>query len=331
MNGTLYPLRAVFLAVCAAAGWLVCYTVTEWDAWRWLGALIGLGLGTLVVLTDLLLKGFSLRGLSATTFGIAVGTLISHLLGTSPLFRGAEPQFMFLSQLALFLSATYLSTVIALRGKDEFNLVIPYVRFVPTEVDTPLVMLDSSALIDGRVAKLCESGFLRAVLVIPSFVLEELQTLAGAADPMTKARGRRGLDTLAALRQIPHLEIRTPHSEVSDQRHREAKLLFLAQTEQAKLLTLDSALAKMAEFQKVPWLNLHALTRALRRELSVGEILEVDLIKPGKEADQAIGYLEDGSLVVVANGRPLMGKRAAVEMTNLSTTTAGKLVFGRVV
>ncbi len=331
MNKTLLPIRLVFVLLCAAGGWLVCYTVEEWDNHRGLAVTIGALIGLLVVLVDILLKGFSLRGLSAITFGLAVGSLISYLIGTSPLFGIGDPETLFLMRLALFLVSTYLCTVIALRGKDEFNLVIPYVRFVPHEVDVPLVVVDTNVLIDGRISRVCAAGFLNAALVIPRFVLNELQAVADSSDPQKQARGRRGLEVLNELRRIPHLDLRTPESEVTKPEDVDAKLVFLAQSMRAKLLTTDYNLAKLAEFHGVPWLNLNALGKALRPELTLGEMLEVDLVKPGKDDGQAVGFLEDGSMVVVGNARPAIGKRVSVEVVSVLPTAGGKMVFGRLV
>ena len=329
MNRTLLPIRIVFILLCTAAGWLICYTVEDWDRHRGLAAFIGGSIGVLAVLTDLMLKGFSLRGLSAITFGLAIGALISHLLGTSPLFLGSDPQYMYLTQLTLFLVSTYLCTVIALRGKDEFNLVIPYVRFMPQEVETPTVVVDTSALIDGRVAKICDSGFLSATLVIPRFVLNELQSVADSSEPMKQARGRRGLEVLGELRKIKNLDIRIPESDVANRKDVDAKLVFIAQSMRARLLTTDFNLAKMAEFHGVHWLNLNQLARSLRPELIVGEQFEVELVKPGKEEGQAIGFLEDGSMVVVQNARTLVGKRVTVEISSVLPSAGGKMVFAR--
>ena len=328
MRRTLLPIRAVFVAVCIGSGWLVCYA-GDLDTKRGLGALIGLLLGVLVVLVDMLLKGFSLRGLSAITFGLAVGALIAYLLGTSPLFAQGDPQDLYLFRLGLFLVSTYLATVIALRGKDEFNLVIPYVRFVPQEVEIPLVVVDTSGLIDGRIARVCESGFLTAALVIPRFVLAELQAVADSSDPMKQARGRRGLEVLGELRKVKNLDVRIHESDVVKHDEIAAKLVFLAQSMRAKLLTTDYNLAKMAEFHGVQWLNIHTLSRALRPELVLGESLEVELMKPGKEDGQAVGYLEDGSMVVVTAGRERIGKRVHVEITSVLPTAGGKMIFAR--
>ncbi|MCX6943183.1 MAG: twitching motility protein PilT, partial [Opitutales bacterium] len=299
MNKTLVAIRSVFFVLCGACGWLLCYAIQEWDAHRSLAVAIGLLLGALVILVDVMLKGFSLRGLSAITFGLGMGTLIAYFIGTSPLFRFGDPQVIYLSQLGLYVVTTYLCTVIALRGKDEFNLVIPYVRFVSHDVDVPLVVVDTSVLIDGRIARVCEAGFLNMALIIPRFVLNELQAVADSSDPHKQARGRRGLEVLNELRRIKRIDIRISESEVTKPEDVEAKLVFLAQTMRAKLMTTDYNLAKMAEFQGVAWLNLNDLARSLRPEFMLGETVEVELVKPGKDEGQAVGFLADGSMVVV--------------------------------
>ena len=336
MNKTLLPIRLVFMVLCAAGGWLVCYTVQEWDSYRMRATIIGLLIGVLVVLVDLMLKGFSLRGLSALTFGLGVGLLIAHMVSVSPLLeygdlKYGDPQTVYLVRLALFLVCCYLGAVIALRGKDEFNLVIPYVRFVPHDVDVPLVVVDTSALIDGRVAKVCEAGFINAALVIPRFVLAELQHVADSADPLRQARGRRGLEVLNELRRIKNLDLRIHESEVSKRQDVDAKLVFLAQSMRAKLLTTDYNLAKMAEFHGVPWLNLNHLAAALRQELSVGDTIEVNLIKLGKEEGQAVGFFDDGSMVVVNAARSYVGRRVTAEITSVLPSAGGKMVFARFV
>lgn len=327
MNKTLLVIRIMFVALCAVASWLVCYTVEEWDHRRGIAVFIGLMIGSLVVLVDLMLKGFSLRGLTAITFGLAVGALIAWLIGNSPLLNKGDPAIIYLVQLGLFVICTYLGTVIALRGKDDFNLVIPYVRFVPHDVDVPLVVLDASALIDGRIAKICQTQFLGAALILPTFVLGELQAIADSPDPVKQARGRRGLQVLNELRAIKHIDIRITPSEVAKQEDVDAKLVFLAQTMRAKLLTTDTNLATMAKFQGVPWLNLHALEDALRPELVIGESIAVELLKPGKEEGQALGYLGDGSMVVVNNGRAFVGKRVTAEIIGVLPSGGNKLIF----
>lgn len=331
MQKTIQAIRAIFIVLCTAGGWLVCYSIREWDSYRLLASAIGFLIGVLGVLVDMLLKGFSLRGLSAITFGLSIGMLISYMISASPLFASGDPEILYLARLALFIMATYLCTVIALRGKDEFNLVIPYVRFVPHEVDVPLVVVDTSALIDGRVARVCESGFLTAALVIPKFVLQELQSVADSSDPHKQSRGRHGLEVLNELRRIKHLDIRIVESEVSKRQDVDAKLVFLAQSMKAKLLTTDYNLAKMAEFHGVTWLNLSQLSKALRPELMVGETLEVELVRAGKEEGQGVGYLADGSMVVVNQSRQHLNHRVEAEIQSVLPSAGGKMIFARLI
>jgi uncharacterized protein YacL len=327
MNKTILAVRLVFFTVCIVGSWLVCYTIQEWDRFRWLAMAIGALIGAFVILVDVLLKGFSLRGLTALTFGLGVGAIVAWLIGSSPLLEQGDPQIIYLVRLSLFIICSYLGSVMALRGRDEFNLVIPYVRFVPHEVDVPLVVVDTSALIDGRIARVCETHFLGAALIIPTFVLTELQNIADSPDAVKQARGRRGLEVLNELRRIKHLDIRIHQSELTRRSDIEAKLVFLAQSMRAKLLTTDYNLAKMAEFHGVQWLNIHALEKSLRPELVIGESVEVELVKPGKEEGQAVGYLADGSMVVVNNARAFMGKRVSAEIIGVLPTAGGKMIF----
>jgi len=208
--------------------------------------------------------------------------------------------------------------------------VIPYVRFVPHEVDVPLVVVDTNVLIDGRIARVCETGFLSAALVIPRFVLRELQSVADSPDPIKQARGRRGLDVLAELRRIENLDIRITESEVAKSQEVDAKLVFLASSMRAKLLTTDYNLAKMAEFQGVPWLNLNQLAKSLQPDLMMGEEVEVELMKPGKEDGQAVGFLPGW----VNGGRerwsPHIGRRVTAEIVSVIPSAGGKMVFARV-
>jgi uncharacterized protein YacL len=194
-------------------------------------------------------------------------------------------------------------------------------------VDVPLIVIDTSALIDGRIARICETQFLGAGLIIPSFVLAELQTIADSPDALKQARGRRGLQVLNELRAIKRIDIRIHQSEVARRQDIEAKLVFIAQSMRAKLLTTDTNLAKMAQFQGVTWLNLHALENAMRLELAIGESLSIDLVKTGKDEGQALGYLPDGSMVVVNNARALIGKRVTAEIIGVLPSGGGKIIF----
>lgn len=331
MKTTLITLRLLFILTCTLASWLVCLSIKEWDPYQGLALLIGLLIGALVVLIDVLLKGFSLRGLSALTFGLAVGSLIAYMISISPLLDQGDPEVIFLVRLALFIICSYLGAVIAMRGKDEFNLVIPYVRFVPHDVDVPLVILDTSALIDGRIVRVCEAQFITAAIIIPQFVIEDLHYIADSRDPAKQAKGRRGLESLNALRKIPNLELRVQESEVGKKQSPDEKLIFIAQSMKAKLLTTDFNLAKLAQFHGVVWLNLNGLSKALHPDVVTGERLTVDLIKAGREEGQAVGYLSDGSMVVVQDAHTYIGQKIEVEINSVVPSGGGKMVFCRMV
>lgn len=330
MKKTLFIFRIFFLLLSLMGCVLMSYQVAGWDLW--LVILIGMSIAVLVILTDLLLEGFSLRGLSAITFGLLVGGAIAYLLATSPLFEPLEgdpelAEMLYLSRLALYVVSMYLATVIALRGKDEFNLVIPYVRFSPENVESPLVVVDTSALIDGRIAPICESKWMGHALLLPRFVLDELQAVADSSDPVRKEKGRKGLDVLNRLRKMPHLDLRIHESDVLDTQAVDSKLVFLAVSMKAKLLTTDYNLAKLAEFHEVEWLNVTSLVKALNQEVSIGTLVSVELVRAGKDAGQAIGYLPDGSMLVVNGGSSQIGKEVRVEVDSVVPSAGGKMIF----
>lgn len=330
MKQTLFIFRIFFLVVSLLGCLLLSYSVEEWNLLMVI--FVGMSIASLVILTDLLLRGFSLRGLSAMTFGLAVGALIASLLSNSPLFEPLEsdPQLaetLYLSRLALYIISMYLATVIALRGKDEFNLVIPYVRFSAENVEHPLAVVDTSALIDGRIAAICESKWVGHTLLIPRFVLDELQGIADSSDLVRKEKGRKGLEVLNRLRKMKHIDLRIHESDVPRAEAVDSKLVFLAEAMKAKLLTTDYNLAKLAEFHGVEWLNITSLVKALNQEVSVGTRVSVELVRPGKDAGQAIGYLPDGSMLVVNDGRSQIGKEVRVEVDSVVPSSGGKMVF----
>lgn len=333
MKKTLLTVRIFFLVISLLGCFLMAYTVDGWGLAS--VVFVGMSIASLVILTDLLLEGFSLRGLSALTFGLAAGALIAYLLSNSPLFEPLEgdedlSQLLYLSRLALYVISMYLATVVALRGKDEFNLVIPYVRFSPQNVETPIAVVDTSALIDGRIAAICESKWVGHALLIPRFVLNELQTIADSSDSSRKEKGRKGLEVLNRLKQMKHLDLRIHESDVPKAAAVDAKLVFLAEAMKARLITTDYNLAKLAQFHGVEWLNITSLVKAINQEISVGSSVNVKLVRPGKDAEQAIGYLPDGSMLVVNGGRPYLGEEIQVEVDSVVPSAGGKMVFASI-
>ena len=330
MKKTFFLFRLFFLLLSLLGSLLIWYVAQDWSLW--LVLVVGMGIASLVILTDALLEGFSLRGLSAITFGLAIGALIASFLSNSPLFEPLEgdpdlAQMLFLVRLALYVIAMYLATVVALRGKDEFNLVIPYVRFNPQSIESQLVVVDTSALIDGRIAPICESRWMGHALLIPRFVLNELQGIADSSDTIRKEKGRKGLNVLNRLRQMKHVDLRIHESDVERAEAVDAKLVFLAEAMKAKLLTTDYNLAKMAEFHGVEWLNITSLVKALNQEVTIGTRLSLELVRAGKDAGQAIGYMPDGSMVVVNGGRAQVGHEVRVEVDSVVPSSGGKMVF----
>jgi uncharacterized protein YacL len=330
MNKTIFIVRIFFFLLCVMGSWLVCFSVKEWDHYQLLALGIGSLLGGLVILLDLLLKGFSLRGLTALSFGLAMGAMIAFLIDISPLFENGDPAILFLVRLALYVIFMYLGTVIALRGKDEFNVVIPYIRFSAEDVESDLILVDTSALIDGRIVKLCETRFITNGIVIPQFVLDELQRVADSSDSSRKEKGRKGLDHLNQLKNLHFVEIKIHESEVTERAAVDAKLVFLAKTLKAKLLTLDYNLAQLAEFQGVTWLNLNDLHQALAPQTHIGDTALIELVKSGKDAGQAVGYLSDGSMMVVNDGEKYIGAKVNVKIISILPSAGGKMVFAEI-
>ena len=191
------------------------------------------------------------------------------------------------------------------------------------------MVVDTSALIDGRLAGICQSRFMGYGLVVPRFVLDELQNIADSKDPGRQVRGRKGIETLNRLREMPHVDLRINESTVSNRQKVDAKLIFLAQSLKARILTTDYNLAQIAEFHNVEWLNLNVLAKAMNRELMVGDSLSIKLTKAGKDAGQAVGYLPDGSMVVVASARDAIGATVDVAVESIIPSSGGKMIFAK--
>ena len=332
-NQTLLTIRIIFFLICMLGAALISFVEDEWS--RSSIFLFATCLAGLVILVDIYLRGFSIRGLTALTFGIAIGSVIALLIDVSPLFDPLkdDPSLsgnLFIIRLILFVVLMYWGAVLALRGKDDFNLLIPYVKFVPETLENQAVLVDSSALIDGRVVAIAESHWIGPRLLIPRFILREVQNIADSSDQNRRAKGRQGLDVLNSLRSMPHLDITIHESEVVEEDEVDNKLLYLARTLKAKLLTTDFNLARRAQFEGVDWLNISALAKALNPPIRIGLQIEIDLIKPGKDPDQAVGYLNDGSMVVVNNGRNFIGETVPVEVISIIPTTGGRMVFADV-
>jgi uncharacterized protein YacL len=327
---TLLVLRVCFLMLCVLGSWSISQLHDEWSRHPILAVIIGLAGGGAFIGVDKALKGFSLRGLSAATFGLFVGFMVSYFIGNSVLFKFIDEEPKLIAQIAMYVVCTYLAMVIALRGKDEFNLVIPYVKFMKENKPDRLVLLDTNIIIDGRILEVCATGFLDAVLVVPRFVLDELQYIADAGDEVKRVRGRRGLEILKALQQNQRVEVKIHDNDLANIKEVDAKLVQLAQMLPAEILTNDYNLHRIAELQHVKVLNFNELAKSLRPVVLPGEKLTVRLIKEGREPQQGVAYLDDGTMIVVSRGRRYVGQEVEVTVSSVLQTAAGRMAFAEI-
>lgn len=322
---TVNLLRVLFVTFCATIGGIAGVELQSNAA---TGVTFGIVFGLLVVLADRLLKGFSLRAFSSATFGLLLGLLFATLLMASDILHYQSDTTQWAARLVVYCTFGYLGMMLAMRSnRDEFSLIIPYVRFARETTQHEPLVVDTNIIIDGRIGDLCATGFLSRALIVPRFVLGELQTLADGRDPLKRERGRRGLDILNQLQRSKEIEL-TIHDTTGDtDLDIDARLVRTAKLLQARLLTNDSALCQVARLQQVQALNLADLARALRPNVTAGDELELSLVKEGRDAHQAVGYLPDGTMIVVNHARPHLGSSKRVVVSSALQTAAGRLVF----
>jgi uncharacterized protein YacL len=323
-----WVIRIFFALLCAAGGYAISEVQPDLISHGVNGAIIGFGFGGLLIAIDEMLKGFSLRAFSAATFGLILGSLIAWMVDRSDLFVYADEKLRWLIRLCLFLGFSYIGMVLAVRSnKEDFTLIIPYVRFTSQNTPHNLVLLDTSAIIDGRVADLIEAKFVEGTIVVPRFVLKELQNIADSSDPIRRARGRRGLETLSRIQKYPNIEVKFHEGDFPQEPAVDAKLVRLAKNTGAKLYTTDFNLGKVAELQGVSYVNLTTLAHAMKTVWLPGETLQLRLVREGKDKGQGVGYLNDGTMVVVNQAAALIGKQVDVQVQSLLQTGAGVIVF----
>ena len=320
---TVNLLRALFVTFTACVG-LMIGDDTLGSAFA--GVALGAVFGLVVVLADRLMHGISLRVFSSATFGLLVGFIFSQLLLSSRLLAGANPQVQWVFGLIAYSAFGYLGMMLAIRSnRDELSLIIPYVRFRRATVqDAPLV-IDSHIILDGRIADLCATGFLSSSLVVPRFAIDQLQALADSSEVLKRERGRTALDRLEQLQRNSDLSV-SIHEGESDL-PTDTQLIKLATLLDARLLTTDANLCSLARLQNVPALNLSDLVRTLRPVVNSGEEAELALVKEGRDTHQAVGYLPDGTMVVVNHARAHIGKTLRVVIGSSLQTSAGRLLF----
>ena len=324
----LWAIRILFLSLCTVAGYAISQVTPEYTGVKFLGLFLGFGFGGLLIAVDEMLKGFSLRAFSATTFGLLLGMCVAMLIDKSGLFENADERTRWLIRLGLFLAFGYIGIVLAMRSnKEDFSLIIPYVRFTRQNEPDNLILLDTSIIIDGRIADLIEARLIEGVIIVPRFVLLELQQVADSADDIKRARGRRGFEMLNRLQNNTKLQVRIHDGDFPEEKGVDAKLVRLARNLNAKLFTNDHNLAKVAGLQNVNCVNLHEISQFMKVALIPGEIVSLKIVREGRDKGQGIAYLPDGTMIIVNNGLTHLGRQVDAEVQSTLQTGAGVIIF----
>jgi uncharacterized protein YacL len=330
-------LRAVFVVVSSGIAVLIVNSsVTPqfawWFPWAVVAGLIALPLA--VIALDAATPRKNLAAITSVYFGMLVGVFLTYvtMLALAPLLppQSSHPTRQWLP-LVLGAVLCYLVTSMLLQTRDDFRFLIPYVEFARDVRGMRPIVLDTTSVVDGRIADLAEAGVFESRFVLPSIVLDDLQAAADSADRQRRVRGRRGLDVLARMRANPAIaiDVVTPDDDDDDDKPLESRVLALAVRLGGRLVTTDANFAKIAGVRAVPAINLNEVALSLKPSHLPGDALSVRLVRPGEEPDQAVGYLDDGTMVVVENGRDRIGRTVPVSVTSTLQTTAGRLVFAR--
>jgi uncharacterized protein YacL len=324
---TLFFLRLFFVIVCALAGFQLGASLSSLGQnLPLVGMIVGIGGSLLVILLEIGMRRVSTTGLSAAVFGLIFGLIMSNLVSYALSLVPMAETILSSLRVIFLLIFCYLGMVIAMRGRDEFSLVIPYIKLSRQDAGSNFIILDTSVIIDGRIVDISKTRFIEGKLIVPRFVLRELQHIADSKDSLKRNRGRRGLDILAKLQKDSNLDVKIHDDDYPDLEV-DAKLIKLAKILDAKIFTNDFNLSKIAELQGVKVLNVNELANALKTVVLPGELLGIRVIKEGKERNQGVGYLEDGTMVVVENGRHLIGQRINTVVTSVLQTAAGRMIF----
>lgn len=329
--------RLIYLLICELAGAAIANHVGGPDK-IWVGIVAGLVVAAFFILVESLMKQFTLRGFSNATVGLLIGVFCAWLLSrgvislieATLLSRVEHVDALILAvHVTLYASLGFLGAVLALRsGGDDFSLLIPYVRFHKESTPGPPLLMDAHVITDSRLYGVLGAGFIEGNLIIPRFVLEELHIMANSPSAARRARGQRGLDTLERLQKNDafRITIHDSESERGSDTH-DARLMHACRLLGARLLTTDENLTKAARLQGVTVLNINDLNQALKPKIAVGERIRLPLVRAGKDEHQAVGYLPDGSMIVVNNAASRINTTQDVTVISTLETEAGTMVF----
>jgi uncharacterized protein YacL len=290
-----------------------------------------LAAGIAIVALDMRIKQKDITAISAVLFGTLLGLLLGRMFteALEPVIGDTPPR---LARLLLTAVACYTAISVLLQTKDEFRFLIPYVEFSKQVKGPKPLALDTSVIIDGRIADICDTRIVDTKLIVPRFVLQELQGIADSSDKLKRNRGRRGLDVLKRLQGNAKIELQIHEAnipELRDVQRVDERLVVFAKSVSARVVTNDFNLNKIAQLQGVEVINLNEVANALKTVALPGEGMLVKLVKAGDQVGQGVGYLDDGTMVVVEQGRPFLGQEVMIVVTSVLQTPAGRMIFGR--
>lgn len=309
-----------------------------------LGAAIMLGLGGIMIVTDVREREKDIRVITALFFGLLLGLLIGWLIAftAEPIVRAlcagylesTQSRMVNLSRLLIMLICSYVAISLLLQTKDEFRFLIPYVEFSKQVKGGRALVLDTSVIIDGRIADVCDTRMIDTRLVVPKFVLNELQAIADSSDKMKRNRGRRGLDILKRLQSNAKIELVVQDSvgevKPGEKVKVDERLVLFAKAIGGRVVTNDFNLNKIAQLQGVDVINLNEVANSLKTVALPGEYLQLRIAKAGDQPGQGVGYLDDGTMVVIEQGRGQIGNEVSIVVTSVLQTPAGRMIFGRI-
>jgi len=308
----------------------ICFRIRPFDLPSNLDALVGAVIGCAIILFEWRLRVMSLKRLIGSAIGSILGIIGAYLFAL--VIRNsipASPTQSFLMIMVMLIMA-YVGLAVGANKGDLLNLAaLGGIFGGEKQGKKSYKILDTSVIIDGRIADIAETGFLDGIIVIPQFVLRELQLVADSADSLKRNRGRRGLDILQRLQKTASLQIQIVEDDFPTVREVDIKLIELAKVYEGKIITNDFNLNKVAQLQGVEVLNINELANSLKPIVLPGEAMRVFILKEGKEYNQGVAYLDDGTMVVVDNARKMIGKNVDIAVTSVLQTTAGKMIFGK--
>jgi uncharacterized protein YacL len=325
-------LRGCFIAV--VIGLATGAAMTPLGVWGFLSIII---IGLAVVSIDMLVHNKQITTISAVYFGLLMGFLLGSLFWSAlePLLAEVmknTPSLIQPTRLFVTVICCYVSIATLLQTKDEFRFIIPYVEFSKQIKGGRPLLLDTSVIIDGRIADICDTSIIDTKLIVPRFVLQELQSIADSSDKIKRNRGRRGMDMLKRMQNNPKITLQMHEGnipELQDTHKVDERLVLLAKAVGARIVTNDFNLNKVAQLQGVEVINLNELANALKLVALPGEVMTVKIVKQGDQVGQGVGYLDDGTMVVVEQGKTALGQEVGITVTSVLQTPAGRMIFGK--